>query len=681
MSRASRKAPAKPVNRRKGSGVAAAPAKESNVRALLVLFAMVVVVGLLLARASWLQLLDADFLEAQGDARHQRSMTLAAHRGMMLDRHGEPLAVSVPVDSIWMEPRRFEATDENFEQLGLLLRMSPETLKARVMRRKNAGFMWLKRRMEPFQADQVIDAQLKGVHARREYRRFYPTAEVNGHLLGYTDIDDKGQEGLEKAYEDWLRGEPGKARVMKDRSGRPVAELDGYIAPREGKSLKLTLDRRIQFLAYRALKRTVQAHDAKGGTVVLVDVPTGGILALANQPAFNPNDRSSMAVTGLRNRSLTDVFEPGSTIKPFVIATALDEGLVKTDTIIDTSPGWMMVGRKRIKDHRNYGKLDIGGVLRKSSNMGATKMAMSMSKEDLWTTYDKLGFGHITATNFPGERRGVLPHFADWQKISQATMSYGYGLSVTAVQLAQAYTVLAAGGVMRELSFVSDEVRYTGNEKRIFSEQTAYDVVAMLDSVVQGDGGTGRKAQIDGYRVAGKTGTAHKVSAKGGYDRDRYLAVFAGMAPSTNPRIVAIVVVDEPGRSQVYGGQVAAPLFADVARDALRLLNVRPDKLPGMRPQWEIEAEQKRLEAERIETARLQEVRRLELEAQERKDEQLLQELLKRQAEEEQRQLEAQQAPTLQTTEVPEQAPAESPVVPVEDTALIEPVAMTEGEL
>jgi cell division protein FtsI (penicillin-binding protein 3) len=417
-----------------------------------------------------------------------------------------------------------------------------------------------------------------GIALQREYRRYYPAAEVTSHLLGFTDIDDVGQEGLELAFNQWLQGVPGSKRVIKDRHGRTVENLESVRLPEPGKSLVLSIDRRIQFLAYRALKTTVQEHKASGGSAVVLDVRSGEILAIVNQPAANPNDRQRINSQLLRNRAVTDVFEPGSTLKPFTVAMALESGAYRPSTLINTSPGTLKVGRNRVRDVHNYGLIDVARVISKSSNVGTTKIALSLPAEKLWSLYKKLGFGSTSQLGFTGEQNGVLRHFSQWNPIAHANHSFGYGLSVTSLQLAQAYAVLAADGVKRPLSLLRRE-QPPADEERILSAATARQVRAMMEAVVSHQG-TAPKAAVAGYRVAGKTGTARKI-VDGRYTT-RYFSVFAGMAPAERPRLVMVVMIDDPRTGSYYGGQVAAPVFSAVMGGALRLLNVTPDELPAV---------------------------------------------------------------------------------------------------
>ena len=532
----------------------------------------------LVARAVDLQVLKQDFLQGQGDARHLRVVSMPAHRGMITDRNGEPLAISTPVDSVWANPQDLPLADARLGQLARLLKLDQDELMRRLAARGDREFVYIKRHVSPELAQQVEALELPGVALEREYRRYYPMGEVAAHVVGFTNIDDRGQEGLELAYDEWLAGVPGAKRVIKDRLGHVIENVEALRAPRAGQSLALSIDRRVQYLAYRELKLAVQARGARSGSVVVMDPLSGEILAMVNQPAFNPNTRRHLRGELYRNRAVTDVFEPGSTIKPFTIAAALEAGRYKPASIVDTAPGYVRVGGHTIRDVRNYGRIDLGTVIQKSSNVGASKIALSLEPEDLWSLYTRVGFGRITGVGYPGESAGVMSDYSRWREVERATLAFGYGLSVTPLQLAHAYCAIAADGMMPEPSFVRrDEV---APRHEAMSAQTARQVRAMLEAVV-GPAGTGNRAAIDGYRVAGKTGTVRKSTA-GGYAEDRYLAVFAGMAPASQPRLVVVVMINEPSGDEYYGGHVAAPVFRNVMAGALRLLNIPPDDLPAL---------------------------------------------------------------------------------------------------
>ena len=543
-------------------------------RAVLVGFALVAVS--LVGRAVDLQILDDGFLTGQARARHQRVVEIPAHRGRILDRAGEPLAVSTPVDSLWADPGPLLAQPGAVAALARATGGDAGKLRQRLVRRSGRQFVYIRRHMAPDDADKVMALGLPGVHVQREYRRYYPSGEVGAHVLGFTNIDDQGQEGLELAYNEWLDGEPGRKRILRDRFGHTIDDLGRLQAARAGRDMVLSLDRRIQYVAYRELKSAVARHGAISGSVVVLDVTTGEVLAMVNQPSFNPNNRQGAAAGHYRNRAVTDVFEPGSSFKPFVLAAALEAGVVAPASPVSTGPGWFMVQGKTIQDRRNFGRLTVQGVLRESSNVGMSKIALRTDSQALWRTVQRLGFGQVTGSGFPGERTGHLSHYADWQPIEQATFAYGYGVSVTALQLAQAYAVIAANGIRRPVSLIKVAEAPTG--ERVMDPSVAAQLREMLESVVAS--GTGRRASIPRYRVAGKTGTARK-SAQGGYASDRYVAVFAGMAPARSPRLVTVVVINEPTGDDYYGGEVAAPTFSAVTRAALRFMDVPPDNLPA----------------------------------------------------------------------------------------------------
>ncbi|MBL8202188.1 MAG: penicillin-binding protein 2 [Chromatiales bacterium] len=553
---------------------AAKPAYHSFVLRLWTVAAVLVLAGGgLVARAVHLQVFNTDFLNKQAAARHLRVATLSATRGVIKDRNGEPLAVSTPVDSVWVNPPQLLAEPDRIRGLAKALNLDSGELTARLTRNVRKEFYYLKRHMNPGAAAAVDAQQVPGVHLLREYRRYYPAGEVTGHLLGFTNIDDKGQEGLELAFDNWLHGVPGKKKVLRDRLGRIIEDVESIEPPSPGRDLVTAIDLRIQYLAYRELKAAVQKHNAVSGSAIVLDVSTGEVLADVNQPAFNPNDRSQIDPARFRNRAITDILEPGSTFKPLIVAAALESGRFNPGSRIDTNPGFIRVGNKTIEDKHNYGVMDPAMILAKSSNVGAVQIAMQLDKEMLWNTLSRFGAGRLTASGFPGESAGMLPPFQGWRPIGQATMAYGYGLSMTPLQLAQAYAVLAGDGLSRPISLV--RVDKPPIARRVVSPETTRGVVSMLERVVTTEG-TGIKAAVTGYRVAGKTGTARKVAA-GGYAGDRHTAVFAGLVPASEPRLVIVVVVDEPRGGQYFGGDVAAPVFSAVATGALRILAVPPD--------------------------------------------------------------------------------------------------------
>ena len=547
-------------------------------RLRLVLGALVLIAVALVARAVDLQLLDEGFLEGQGDARFTRVAKLSAIRGGIYDRNGEPLAASTPVDTVWACPPEVMRAADQIPRLAEALNRDPKWLAQVITSNLDREFVYLVRHMRPSDAQQVKDLKIPGVYLLREYQRFYPAGEVTGHLLGFTKkYDDIGQEGLELAYDRWLGAQAGAKRVIQDRYGRTVEDVESIRAPRPGEDLITSIDLRIQYLAYRELKAAVLEQQAKGGSVVVLDVDSGEVLAMVNQPAYNPNDRDQVAASRYRNRAATDIYEPGSAIKPFIAAAGIATGRYHPDTVIDTSPGFVQVGIKRIPDHNNLGPISLTTVLAKSSNVGMTKMAMTLSPQSMYSMLRAFGFGEVTGSGFPGESAGLLYDVSHWRRIEQATISYGYGLSVTPLQLARAYAILGAGGIRRPVTLRRIEGPVPG--ERVIDARVARELLQMMESVVsQESGGTGYRAALVGYRVAGKTGTAWTADA-GGYSSNRYKASFGGVVPASHPRLAALVVIDEPGGKLVYGGDVAAPVFANVMAGALRLLGVPPDGL------------------------------------------------------------------------------------------------------
>ncbi len=548
----------------------------SRWRSIALLGFFVMAGAILEGRVLYLQILKKDFLAAQGDDRHIRTVQISAHRGPITDRHGEPLAVSTPVDSIWAAPQELKPALERLGELAEVLELEADWLARRITSNLDREFVYLRRHLRPDHAARALELGLPGVSTLREYHRYYPTGEVAGHLVGFTDIDDRGQEGLELAYDYWLGGETGAKRVLQDRLGRVIEDIELINAAHPGRTLRTSLDLRIQYLAYRELKQAVAESGALSGSVVVLDATNGEVLAMVNQPAYNPNDRAQLEVARYRNRAVTDIFEPGSSFKPFVVAAALESGRYRPNSIIDTSPGYLRVGGKILtQDNNNLGKIDITTMLARSSNVGAARLGLELDREQLWAVLSSFGIGRLTNSGFPGESAGVLNDPRHWQPVGQATLAYGYGLSVTALQLAQAYGVIAADGMRWPISMVAQDQRMAG--ERVVSVDTARSLRAMLETVVS-PSGTGRSASIANFRVAGKTGTAKKFGV-GGYSDGRYLAVFSGLAPVSNPKLVAVVVIDEPQGEDYYGGEVAAPVFARVVSGALRLLAIPPDAL------------------------------------------------------------------------------------------------------
>ncbi len=552
-----------------------------SLRRVFLLSLFVIGLGGLFIRSAYLQLFEHEFLEEEGKARHLRVVEIPAHRGMVLDRNGELLAVSTPIHSVWANPLEALQSHKAIRNVALILGVNANNLIKKLQAKKNKQFFYVKRHIGPEQAEKLKKLNANGIHLKREYRRYYPTAEVTSHLLGFTDIDDKGLEGIELAYESWLQGKPGAKKVIKDSFNRIVEDVEALSIPEPGKDVVLSIDRRIQYLAYRELKAQFSKHRAKAASAVLMDANTGEVLAIANVPSFNPNNRTGYSRGTYRNRAVTDVYEPGSTIKPFTIASALESQRYSQNTIIDTSPGKYEIGEFTIHDHRNYGALTVSEVILKSSNVGATKIAQTLPAEELWSTFSAIGIGHSTESGFPGEVAGHLKSFQDWHKVEHATMSYGYGMSMTSLQLARAYTVFASGGKLLPVSMLrksEEDLAEVEKIPAIFSPQTVDKVVTMLTAVVSAQG-TGSRAAIPGYSVAGKTGTVHK-SDKGGYAEDKYISVFAGLAPATDPKLVLVVMVNQPNSGIYFGGEVAAPIFSKIMGGALRILNVSPDKVP-----------------------------------------------------------------------------------------------------
>jgi cell division protein FtsI (penicillin-binding protein 3) len=525
-------------------------------------------------RAINLQLVDHGFLAREGDARFSRVLDIAAHRGTITDRYGEPLAVSTPVDSLWVNPRELALATDQIPRLAAALKLDRQELARRVTSNLDREFLYLARHRQPAEAAQIKALGIPGVYSSREYRRYYPGSEVTGHLLGFTNVDDAGQEGLELAFDHWLAGEAGAKRVIQDRYGRIVQNVESIRPARPGRDLVLSIDLRIQYLAYRELKAAIRDQRARAGSVVVLDVATGEVLAMVNQPAYNPNDREQIEAASYRNRAATDIFEPGSSIKPFFVAAGIASGKYDNHSIIDTSPGFFKVGAKIFEDEHNLGAIDITTVLAKSSNVGMAHIALTLPPRHIWSTLTALGFGQVSTSGYPGESAGLLPPYSQWRPIGIVTMSHGYGLSVTPLQLAHAYAILGGFGIARAVSFLRVEAAPLG--ERSLGPEVCRELVGMLESVVTAEG-TGKLAAIPGYRVSGKTGTAWKATA-GGYSTDRYMAVFGGVSPASEPRLAAVVVIDEPGAGLHMGGQVAAPVFSRVVGGALRLLAVAPDQ-------------------------------------------------------------------------------------------------------
>jgi len=544
------------------------PIARARVLLALMLLGFVVLVG----RALYLQVLDNEFLQHEGALRYARSLELSAHRGRITDRNGELLAISTPVESLFASPQDVRMSASQRQQLAALLGM-PDTELLRRLRAKTRGFVYLERHLPPDVAARVVQLRLSGIGLRREYKRYYPAGEVASHLLGFTDIDDRGLEGIELAYDDWLAGKPGSRRVIKDRLGRVIEAGENVRLPLEGKDIALSIDSKLQYLAHRELKAAVKAHGAKAGAIVVLDSRTGEVLALANAPDYDPNQRASRTAERTRNRAITDMFEPGSTLKPFTVAAALEARLVRPESQVQTAPGYLVIGDRRIRDVHPAGLLTVSQVIQRSSNVGVAKLALAMPREHLWQLLTKAGFGSAPQVGFPGEVGGRLRDFQRWRPIEQATLSYGHGMSVSLLQLARAYTVFSGEGRLKPLSLLRREDVPAGTP--VMSAGTAHAVRTMLETVVQ-PGGTALRAQVMGYRVAGKTGTAHKY-ADGRYAASSYVSSFVGMAPVSDPRLVVAVMIDDPTKGQYYGGVVAAPVFSAVISEALRMMQVPPD--------------------------------------------------------------------------------------------------------
>lgn len=513
------------------------------------------------------------FLQSEGEARTLRNQKINAYRGVITDRNGELLAVSTPVKSLFANPT--ELNPEQYDDLAKALKISTRTLQQRLLNYTNKQFMYLVRHLPPHEADMILDQGFEGVYSEEEFRRFYPAGEVAAHIVGFTNVDDKGQEGIELSFDSWLAGEPGSKKVVKDLKGNVVKELGVLKSPKAGKDIQLTVDLRLQYLAYRELKAAIANQGAKSGSLVIMDAKTGELLAAVNQPSYNPNDRSKVEAYQLRNRAFTDLFEPGSTMKPFTVMAALETRRFTPSTTIDTNPGHVFISGKMLPDPVNYGVMDLAKIIKKSSQVGITKLALQMEPNTIREMMFRVGLGQTTGSGFPGESVGVLPNRTKWHPIELANLAFGYGLSVNAVQLAQAYCVLADGGKFHPASLVLQSEPSPSHQ--IVDSKYAQEVTSMLRGVVE-PGGTATGANIPAYAVAGKTGTAHKVGDVG-YIDDKYVALFAGYAPAEDPKIVAVVIVNEPASENAYsGGKAAAPVFASTVEQALRILRVPPQQ-------------------------------------------------------------------------------------------------------
>ena len=550
-------------------------------RPRLVLVVLAVGAAMLIARAGYLQMGQGEFLQDQGAARHVRTVATPAPRGVIRDRHGTPLAMSTAVESVWADPREAIPARDRWPELAAAVGLDPARMERRLIERAERSFVYLRRHVDPGTADRVRRLAVPGVYFQREFRRYYPEAEVAAHVVGFTGIDGSGREGVELGLDSELRGVAGKKLVLQDRFGHSVEDVQNVRSARPGRDVHLTIDLRLQSLAYRALKAAVLRHQAVSGSLVVVGARTGEIHALVNQPSYNQNDPAQRSGSITRNRAATDLFEPGSTVKPFAVAAGLEAGVIRPDTVLDTSPGFLRIGRHPVRDRRDLGLLDVTGVLKLSSNVGVTRITLDTPPERLWGVFHGAGFGSISGSGAVGESMGVLKRSRKFGKFERATLSYGYGLAVTALQLARAYTVFANDGERLDLRLVrsgSGAEPSPAARPPVVSRDTARKVLAMLEAVVEAKKGTGWRARVPGYRVAGKTGTSRKAIA-GGYAKNRYVALFAGLAPASDPRFVVAAVVNEPRGGKYYGGEIAAPVFRSVMSDALRLDAVPPDSI------------------------------------------------------------------------------------------------------
>ena len=546
--------------------------KLSTWRSLLLLGLLVLGLISLAGRAAYLQGMHHDFLQEKGESRYSRVVEMNADRGMITDRNGHILAISSPVASIYADPKVVAIEPEQLKKLANLLEMDSAEINNR-LNRENSRFVYLKRQVVPDIAEKIMKMKIKGIHLTSESKRYYPESEFAAHVLGFTDINDEGQEGVERGWQDSLAGELGRRRVLKDNKGQIIEDVENIRLPKPGQDLVLSIDRRIQYRAHAELKEAVLANNAKAGSIVVLDAQTGEILALTNLPAYNPNRRSSITNERLRNRALIDTFEPGSTLKPFTVAIAMEIGKVNANTVLQTAPGTWQVGRKTIRDVSNKGELSVAQIIQQSSNVGTAKIALSLESQTMWEMFNRSGFGTLTNSGFPGEASGILRPYNKWRPIEQATMSYGHGISTSLMQLARAYTIFASGGELKPISLLKQNMPVMG--QRVISRDTAQAMSYMLEMATK-PGGTAPLAQISGYRVAGKTGTAHKL-VDGQYANKRYISTFVGYAPASNPRLIIAVMIDEPSAGKYFGGAVAAPVFGKVMFGALRILNIPPD--------------------------------------------------------------------------------------------------------
>lgn len=544
-----------------------------NWRLRLVQSALVIVCLFICYELAQLQLLDRQFLQREGDKRSVRYESIAAHRGVIFDRNNKPLAVSTPVVTIWAEPDDLMEAKNRWPELAKTLNVKHSWLSKRVTAAKGREFVYLSRQLTPEHASQVMALKVPGVYSQKEQKRYYPAGEVTSHLVGFTNIDEMGQEGIERAYNSWLTGEPGRQRLLKDRKGQVIRQAELMKNASPGKELMLSVDLRLQYMAYRELKKAVETYRAEAGSLVMLDVQSGEVLAMVNQPSYNPNNRSGMRAYRMRNRVLTDMIEPGSTIKPFTVAAALESGKYTKDSILHTGNGYWRLGRNEVRDTGGFGSIDVTTVLARSSNIGVARMAIDTGSDQVLDMMRRIGLGQSTGTGFPGESAGYLPYKDRWSDFDLATLSFGYGLTASPLQIAQAYMALGAGGIMRPVSLIKRDVVPEG--VRVMDEDIAREVLQMLNAVV--NHGTGRRAKVPSYQVGGKTGTARKVGTNG-YSKDRYISVFAGLAPIDDPRIAMVIVIDDPAAETYYGGLTAAPVFSKVAAATLRMLAIEPER-------------------------------------------------------------------------------------------------------
>lgn len=544
-------------------------------RLLILKLVLLVAIAGLIGRIGYLGIIKHGFLLDQSNIRSVREVSVPANRGMITDRNGKPLAISIPAASIWVNPKIFDASRDQMRQLALLLKLPRDTLQQKTMGQKQREFVYLKRNLSLETVTKILALHIPGIFSEHGYKRYYPEADAMAHVVGFTNIDDRGQEGLELAYDSWLRGVPGKIRVVKDRLGNTVTNLGVIVEPQQGHNLTLSVDRRVQYLAYHELKNTIEKYHADSGSVVILEVKTGEVLAMANLPGYDPNHRSWALPGHFRNRAVTDVFEPGSTIKVFTIANALNSGKYNANSLVDTNPGRLEIDGHIIRDDDgiNNGLLTVTGVLRKSSDIGTTKITLSLPRDSLLNLLKNVGFGQSTLSGFPGEAVGIMPRYSKLPSIVIANLSYGYSISVSLLQLVQAYAVIASYGLLRPITFVKNDKLAFG--KQVISPKVCRQMLKMLETVLD-IGGTGIRAQIPGYRVAGKTGTAYIASPGGGYYSDRYFSTFIGIAPVSNPQLIVAIVIKNP-HGLHHGGKVAAPVFASIMNGTLRILGIPPD--------------------------------------------------------------------------------------------------------